>query len=95
MDFLIKLDFPLEKVKSFEKNIPDKLYALILENERLVGTNVKFLKDLGITNYVEIFMNFFEIFLLDHSTFQDKINKYEVQDLIIRLEKNVNLFEIL
>ena len=45
--------------------------------------------------FKEIFTNYYELFLLDHSNFVNIFNKYDREDLIEKLAKNVAIIEYL
>ena len=57
--------------------------------------NFEFLKDLGVTNYQQLFLEYYDSFLMDHSNFVKIFNKYEPADLIEKLKKNIKVFEYL
>ena len=63
--------------------------------EKLVGTNLDYLKDLGVENYKEIFNEYYGMFLMDNSAFTETFNKYDQSDLIDKLRKNITIVEYL
>ena len=95
MKFLEKYNFNKEDIDSFVNNSPKKLVDAIKEHKKLVGTNIEFLKELGVKNYKEIFIKFYDMFLMDNSNFIEVFNKYEREDLIEKLEKNDGIVEYL
>jgi len=95
MKFLEKYNFNKEDIDSFVNNSPKKLVDAIKEHKKLVGTNIEFLKELGVKNYKEIFIKFYDMFLMDNSNFIEVFNKYDREDLIEKLEKNVGIVEYL
>lgn len=95
MKFLEKYDFNKEDIADFLNNSPKKLIDAIKENKDLVGANIEFLKNLGVTNYQEIFLEYYDMFLMDNSSFMEIFNKYEETDLIDKLQKNVAIIEYL
>ena len=86
MDFLSKLDFTDQEINLLNECVPDILKELLIENQKLVVININYLKNLGIKNYREVFMKFFDMFLLDVSTFKDIFEKYETEDLINKIQ---------
>ena len=76
-------------------NSPKKLLDAIKEHKKLVGTNIDYLKELGVRNYKEIFINFYDMFLMDNSNFIEVFAKYDREDLIDKLEKNISIVEYL
>lgn len=95
MKFLEKYNFNKEDIDSFVSNSPKKLVDAIKEHKKLVGTNIEFLKELGVKNYKEIFIKFYDMFLMDNSNFIEVFNKYDREDLIEKLEKNISIVEYL
>jgi len=95
MKFLEKYDFNKADIEEFVNNSPKKLVDTIKEQKKLVGTNISYLKELGVRNYKEIFLNFYDMFLMDNSNFIEVFAKYDRDDLIDKLEKNVSIVEYL
>lgn len=95
MKFLEKYDFNKEEIASFLNNSPKKLIDAIKDNKKLVAENIDYLKSLGITNYQKIFLEYYDMFLMDHSNFVEVFSKYEPQDLIAKLDKNIKIVEYL
>lgn len=95
MDYLNKIGFTSDEIKYLEETIPSKLKAKIVENYKLVIENVKFLKELGVSNYKEIFSKYYDIFLMDNSNFTGIFKKYDTEDLIEKLNKNMEIIEFL
>ena len=95
MKFLEKIGFSKDDISFLEENTPEKLLALIKEQKKLVTENITYLKDLGVTNYQDIFLKFYDMFLMDNSNFIAIFSKYEKEDLIAKLKKNINIVEYL
>jgi len=95
MKFLEKLGFQKEEVQKFEDSTADVMLETLNQNRKLVTSNLKFLIDLGVKNVTEIFSSYYEIFLMDHSNFVAIFNKYDKEDLIEKLAKNVAIIEYL
>lgn len=95
MKFLEKYDFSKEAIASFLNNSPKKLIDAIKDNKKLVGENIDYLKGIGIPNYQEIFLDYYDMFLMDHSNFVEIFSKYEVDDLIEKINKNPKIIEYL
>ena len=73
--------------------ISDELRSDLEKNSDLVKANINYLKDLGIEKYQEIFRNYYPMFLMDSSNFQEIFNKYEISDLIDKINKNLAIIE--
>lgn len=95
MKFLEKYDFKKDDIDLFVNNSPKKLVEAIKEHKKLVATNIDYLKELGVKNYKEIFLKFYDMFLMDNSNFIEIFAKYDREDLIDKLEKNVSIVEYL
>ena len=95
MDFLSKIEIEHKIINELNNNIPDKLKELLNQNEKVVLTNLNYLKEIGIENYVEVFSKYYDMFLLDVSTFKQIFDKYEPSDLIEKVKKNIDIVEYL
>ncbi len=95
MKFLEDLEFSKDKIAEFEESTPEKLVELIKAQKKLIIENITFLKELGVTNYQDIFMKYYDMFLMDNSNFTKIFDQYEKEDLIDKLSKNINVVEYL
>lgn len=95
MNYLEKLGFTQEEIIEFAQNIPENLKKVLTKEEALVSANINFLHELGINNYKEIFIIYYDMFLMDSSKFQEVFNKYDQEDLIDKLNKNMTIIEYL
>lgn len=95
MSYLSKYGYSEEEIKELEKNISAALKDTLVKSSSLVCENLDYLKSLGVTNIKEIFSNYYEMFLMDTTSFMNVFNKYETDDLISKLEKNVAIIEYL
>ncbi len=95
MKYLEDLGINEELIDELEENTPEKLLELLKNNEKLVSANINFLKELGIEKYPEVLIRFPDMFLMDNSNFKDVFAKYEVNDLIEKINKNVGIVEFL
>ena len=95
MNFLKKYDFKKEDIEEFLTNSPMILTKEIEKHSKLVSKNIEYLKDLGVSNYQMIFKKYYDMFLMDHSNFIEIFAKYDRDDLIEKLEKNIAIIEFL
>lgn len=95
MKFLEKYNFDKETIADFLNNSPKKLIDAIKKSKKLVGSNIEYLKSLGVTNYQQIFLEYYDMFLMDHSNFVKVFDKYEPDDLVEKLKKNIKVIEYL
>lgn len=95
MRYLKDLGFDDSVIEIINKNIPDQALKNLTTEEEKVTQNINYLKDLGISNYVDAFVKFYNMFLLDTDIFDSIFSKYDKEDLIVKLEKNIAIMEYL
>ena len=95
MMYLKDLGFEEDVINSLLEELPSGAVEKITEHEETITANINYLKDLGISNYVDAFVRFYNMFLLEPSTFDEIFSKYDKEDLIVKLEKNVAIMEYL
>lgn len=95
MKFLEDLGFSKDEISEAVDNIPDKLLETIKDQKKLVSVNINYLKELGLPNYKEVFIHYYDIFLMDYSNFKDIFEKYEKDDLISKISQNISIVEFL
>ncbi len=95
MKFLEKYGFQKKDIALLKENSSDNLIKELEANKKLVSENLKYLNDLGVTNLIEIFINYHDMFLMDNSNFVAIFNKYEPKSLIEKLAKDVRVMEYL
>jgi len=95
MMYLKELGFSDEIIDLLNKNLPELAIASLEKEEKVVTANINYLKDLGVHNYVDAFVNFYNMFLIDNETFDEIFSKYDREDLVAKLEKNVAIMEYL
>lgn len=95
MMYLKKIGFNDETINILEESLPNRALKTLEDEKEKVTTNINFLKELGVNNYTEAFVNFYNMFLLDNDVFSEIFSKYDREDLISKLEKNVAIMEYL
>ncbi len=95
MSYLKELGFEDSVIELINKNFPKAALNNLNTEEYKVTQNIKYLKDLGISNYVDAFVKFYNMFLLDTDVFDSIFSKYDKEDLIVKLEKNIAIMEYL
>ena len=95
MNFLLDYGFSDEEIRVFSADIPSVLHEYLLNYSKLVIENIEFLKEIGILNYKEIFIKFYDIFLMDKSNFMNLFNKYDRNDLVEKINDNADIVEFL
>ncbi len=95
MKFLEKLGFSKDEIQTFCDSVADVMLETLEKNKKLVKANIEYLEELEVKNIHEIFFQYYELFLMDHSNFEEIFNKYDREDLVEKLEKNVAIVEYL
>ena len=95
MKFLLDYGFTEDEIVAFSANIPPLLLEHILNSYKLVSKNIESLKDLGIDNVKDVFAKFHDMFLMDNSNFMNIFNGYERDDLVDKINNNVDIVEFL
>jgi hypothetical protein len=93
LSFLEDLGFDKAYMTEMTDIFPDTVKDIIVENKETVIDNVNYLKNLGISNYQDAFIRFYNMFLIEPSSFDDIFSKYDKEDLIAKLEKNIAIME--
>ena len=93
MEFLKEVGFSDKLIDIIEENIPSEIKKSLCDYRELAIENINFLKDLGVTNYQEAFMAYPSMFIMNIVDFKEVFNKYDREDLIKKIEKNVAIIE--
>ncbi len=95
MNYLIDLGFEQDTINILNESLPKRALETLENKKELVTENIKYLKDLGATNYQTAFIKFYNMFLMDNESFDEIFSKYDSEDLVAKLEKNVAIMEYL
>jgi len=93
--FLENLGFSTIEVEKLESQITFVMATTLEKHEKLIQANLNYLKEIQVKNVSEIFTEYYELFLLDNSNFVNIFNKYDPEDLIEKLVKNIAIVEYL
>ena len=93
MEYLKDFGFNDEDIRYLEDNVTSLFREELSKDKELVSKNISYLMDLGVHNYKDIFMEYYDMFLMDPSDFTNVFNKYDKEDLIDKLEKNMTIVE--
>ena len=91
--FIKDLGLDDEHIKEVKAIFDSETFDIINENIETLYTNISFLKNLGVSNYQDAFLRFYNMFLIEPSSFEEIFQKYDKEDLIAKLEKNVAIME--
>ena len=95
MKFLEKFGFKKNDIEALKENSTSALIKELEAHKKLVTKNLEYLNNLGVTNLIEIFISYHDMFLMDNSNFVEIFNKYEPASLIEKLAKDVRIMEFL
>lgn len=95
MKFLLEYGFTEEEIENFSANVPPLLLNKILDSYLLVAKNIDSVKQMGIQSYKSIFLKFYDMFLMDNSNFVNVFNKYDLNDLVEKIDANYEIVEFL
>ena len=95
MKFLEKFGFKKEDIEALKENSTSILIKELEAQKKLVSKNLEYLRDMGVTNLVDIFIRYHDMFLMDNSNFIEIFNKYDQKDLVDKLAQNVQIMEYL
>lgn len=95
MNLFEKFNFLEEEKQEYEDITPEEIKKMITKHNKLVETNLQFLKDLEINTYKEIFINYPDMFLMDASNFEKYFNRYEKEALQEKLNSNFKVVKFL
>ena len=95
MQYLKNYGFSNSEIGWLNDNVTPAIKKELDLEEKLVSANLDYLKDLGVENYKEISNSYYGMFLMDNSSFTEIFNKYDQNDLIDKLRKNVAIVEYL
>lgn len=93
LTFLKEVGFEDKFIEEFTKDVPLNSLIALNDNSHIVLKNIKYLKDLGISNFKEAFQRFYSMFLIEPTAFDDIFSKYDKEDLVAKMEKNIAIME--
>lgn len=83
----------MEEYNDIIEFIPETIKNDFKNNQNLVETNIEFLHTLGVKEYMNVFKNYYPMFLMDTSNFANIFNKYDKNDLLDKISKNITIVE--
>ncbi len=95
MKFLERFGFKKEDIEAVKENSTSSLIKELEAHKKLVSKNLEYLNDMGVTNLIDIFVHYHDMFLMDNSNFVEIFNKYDQKDLVDKLAQNVQIMEYL
>ena len=95
MNYLEKIGFTSEDINMIKNSNTKVIFNLLNEQKKVVTANILYLKKLGVNNYREIFIRYADLFLMDNSNFVEIFDKYDQDDLVEKLNNNIDIFAYL
>ena len=89
------MGFTKKEITEIENNIPKLVINKMKEQQKLITANILFLKELGVANYKQVFIEYYDMFLMDNSNFVGIFNQYDRIDLIDKIQKDITVIEYL
>lgn len=93
MTYLLELGFDQNDISTFQKLNNDFIIEKASEFKEIVESNLKSLIEIGVTTYKEMFLRHADLFLMDNEMFKAILEKYEISDLVAKLNRNPDLIE--
>lgn len=93
LDYLYSIGLDAKDVESLKENTDDKLFSELSLFEPIVLDNIKYMKDFGVSNYVDVITKYPGIFLRDSESFKNIFSKFDKEDLIQKVAKNPAVFK--
>lgn len=93
MEYLYELGLDSTDVEILKAGTSDEVYSDLSFFKNLVTENIYYLRDFGITNYVQVVVKYPEIFVRDAESFKNVLSKFDKQDLIDKVTKNAAVFK--
>lgn len=95
MNYLEKIGFTSDDINMVKNTNSKVIFNLLIEQKKVVNANILYLKNLGVKNYKEIFIKYSDFFLMDNSNFIEVFDKYDQEDLVEKLNNNIDIFAYL
>lgn len=89
MEYLYNFGLDSTDIEILKENVDDEVYSDLSLMENMVIENIVYLKDLGVTNYSQVIVKYPEIFLRDAESFRNVFSKFDKEDLIQKVARNV------
>ena len=93
MEYLFDLGFTLEEINKLKSKCDKSDIEKLQFFSRLISTNYNYLKQYGISNIKDCFINHIKMFFMNPDKFRSVFNKYDRADLVRCIEKNDQVLE--
>lgn len=89
MEYLYNFGLDSTDIELIKQTASDEVYAELGLFQNIVMENIKYLRDFGITDYSRIVVKYPEIFLRDTESFKNVFSKFDREDLVEKVNKNI------
>ncbi len=89
MEYLYNFGLDSTDIELIKQTASDEVYAELGLFQNIVMENIKYLRDFGINDYSRIVVKYPEIFLRDTESFKNVFSKFDREDLIEKVNKNI------
>lgn len=93
LEYLYGIGFDSNEVEQLKSNTDDQTFSELTLFEPIVLSNIKYMKEFGVSNYVDIVVKYPTIFLRDSESFRNIFSKFDKEDLIQKVAKNAAVFK--
>ena len=89
MEYLYNFGLDDSDIEKIKENTSDEIYSDLTLFAKIVEKNIIYIRDFGIPNYRQVITKYPEIFLRDVESFENVFSKFDKDDLIAKVTKNV------
>lgn len=93
MGYLLDLGFEESDIQTLKESTKPEVVEQLELFPNIIKINYEALKNVGISNYAEVFLGHSHMFLQNPNRFQAIFDKYDHDDLVRCLEKNASIIE--
>jgi hypothetical protein len=93
MEYLLDFNLTLEDLNALKTRLSDEDIKKLEMFSRIVKENYGYLNNMNISNMKDVFINHYNMFLMNPDKFKAIFVKYDQADLVRCIEKNHNVIE--
>lgn len=93
LTYLYDYGLDSQDLEAIKETASETTYAELSLMNGIVGENIKYMKDFGVTNYTKVVVKYPDIFIRDAESFRNVFSKFDKDDLIAKVLKNPAVFK--
>ena len=93
MNYLMDFGLSTIDIDTIASSVTDDIYSDLTFMKNIVSDNIAYMRDFGVTNYSQVVVKYPEVFLRDTEKFKHVFAKFDKEDLIQKVAKNVAVFK--